>query len=38
VIEVVQSGSPCIIRLSDHKLCFRQGEAFHVLVSVGESR
>jgi ferrous iron transport protein A len=34
VIEVVQSGSPCIIRLAGHKLCFRQGEGFHVLVSV----
>jgi Fe2+ transport system protein FeoA len=38
VLEVVQSGTPCIIRLSDHKLCFRRGETFHVLVSVGEAR
>jgi Fe2+ transport system protein FeoA len=38
VLEVVQSGTPCIIRLSDHKLCFRHGEGFHVLVNVGEHR
>jgi Fe2+ transport system protein FeoA len=37
VLEIVQSGSPCIIRVADHKLCFRQGEGFHVLVSVGEA-
>jgi Fe2+ transport system protein FeoA len=35
VVEIVQSGSPCIIRLAGHKLCFRQGEGFHVLVNVG---
>jgi Fe2+ transport system protein FeoA len=38
VLEVIQSGSPCIVRLSEHKLCFRQGETFHVLVTVGEAR
>lgn len=31
-IEMVQSGSPCIIRVNGHKLCFREGEALSVLV------
>lgn len=31
-IEVVQAGSPCIIRVAGHKLCFRDGEALSVLV------
>jgi Fe2+ transport system protein FeoA len=31
-VEMVQSGSPCIIRMSGHKLCFRQNEALNVLV------
>jgi hypothetical protein len=35
VIEMVQAGTPCIVRLSGHKLCFRQGEAFNVLVRTG---
>ena len=32
-VEMVQSGSPCIIRLGGHKLCFRGDEAFAVLVT-----
>jgi Fe2+ transport system protein FeoA len=31
-IEVVQSGSPCIIRLNGHRLCFRDCETMGVLV------
>lgn len=31
-VEVVQAGSPCIVRVSGHKLCFRDGEACDVLV------
>ena len=31
-IEMVQSGSPCIIRLSGHKLCFRADDLLSVLV------
>jgi ferrous iron transport protein A len=31
-IEMVQSGLPCIIKLSGHKLCFRSSEACNVLV------
>lgn len=34
-IEMVSPGSPCIIRLSGHKLCFRDGEALGVLVRPG---
>jgi ferrous iron transport protein A len=31
-IEMVQSGSPCIVRLADKKLCFRSDELLRVLV------
>jgi Fe2+ transport system protein FeoA len=31
-IEMVQPGSPCIIRLGAHKLCFRADELTRVLV------
>jgi Fe2+ transport system protein FeoA len=31
-VEMLQSGSPCIIRTSGSKLCFRPSEALHVLV------
>jgi ferrous iron transport protein A len=35
-VEMVQSGSPCIIQLAGHKLCFRANEALHVLVQPGD--
>lgn len=35
-VEMVQSGSPCIIRLDGTKLCFRESEAFSVLVKAGD--
>ncbi len=35
-VEMVRSGSPCIIRLSGCKLCFRQCDKFRVLVRPGE--
>ncbi|MGD9722176.1 MAG: ferrous iron transport protein A [Pirellulales bacterium] len=34
-IEMVQGGSPCIIRLSGQKLCFRADDLVHVLVRRG---
>ncbi len=34
-IEMIQPGSPCIIRLRDQKLCFRQDELMNVLVRAG---
>jgi Fe2+ transport system protein FeoA len=34
-VEMVQSGSPCIIRLAGHKLCFRADELLSVLVRRG---
>jgi Fe2+ transport system protein FeoA len=34
-IEMMQAGSPCIIRLDGHKLCFRDDEATRVLVEMG---
>ena len=37
-VEIVQSGAPCIIRLAGHKLCFRDGDAFRVLVHMREAR
>lgn len=36
-VEMVQPGSPCIIRLNGHKLCFRADEAMRVLVQLGEA-
>ncbi len=35
-VEMVQSGSPCIIRIDGTKLCFRENEAFSVLVKAGD--
>lgn len=34
-IEMLQPGSPCIVRLAGHKLCFRGNEATNVLVRAG---
>jgi ferrous iron transport protein A len=31
-VEMLRSGSPCIIRLDGHRLCFRDGELLRVLV------
>jgi ferrous iron transport protein A len=36
-VEMVQAGSPCIIRLGGAKLCFRDNEAFQVLVQIGDA-
>lgn len=33
-LEMVQSGTPCIVRLGATKLCFRDGELCSVLVAV----
>jgi Fe2+ transport system protein FeoA len=34
-IEVVQSGTPCIVRIGGSKLCLREGADVTVLVSRG---
>ncbi len=34
-IEMVQAGSPCIVRIDGQKLCFRCTELFNVLVRTG---
>lgn len=34
-VQMVRPGSPCIIRLDGHKLCFRPDEATSVLVRPG---
>ena len=34
-IEMVQHGSPCIVRLAGQKLCLRADQLFHVLVRLG---
>jgi ferrous iron transport protein A len=34
-VEMVQQGSPCIIRLGGNKLCFRSDELMQVLVRPG---
>jgi ferrous iron transport protein A len=37
-VEMIQPGSPCIIRTpSDQRLCFRDTEMFGILVRQGES-
>ena len=36
-IEMLQSGSPCIVRLSGQKLCFRADDLLRVLVHRGAS-
>ena len=36
-VELVQSGSPCIIRLGGCKLCIRESELLQVLVRLGEA-
>lgn len=35
-VEMVQAGSPCIIKLNGTKLCFRDCDALSVLVRLGE--
>lgn len=35
-VEMVQSGSPCIIKLDGAKFCFRDCDALSVLVRLGE--
>jgi len=37
-IEMLQSGSPCIIRLAGQKLCFRADDLLSVLVRCGAAR
>jgi Fe2+ transport system protein FeoA len=37
LVEMVQPGSPCIVRLSGQRLCFRHSESIGVLVRVPES-
>ncbi|MBS0210926.1 MAG: ferrous iron transport protein A [Planctomycetes bacterium] len=37
-VEMVQQGSPCIIRLGGQKLCFRNDELIQVLVRPGTER
>lgn len=36
-VEVVQSGSPCIVRLGTKKMCFRSAEVLGILVRTGDS-
>lgn len=36
-VEMIQAGSPCIINLAGTKLCFRDNEAFRVLVRLGDA-
>ena len=38
VIEMVQPGSPCIVSLAGHRLCFRKNETVGILVRMGVTR
>ena len=31
-IEMLQSGTPCIVRVADQRLCFRDADLFSILV------
>jgi Fe2+ transport system protein FeoA len=33
IVEMVQTGSPCIVRLGGNKLCFRADELVSILVA-----
>lgn len=35
VIEMLQPGSPCIVRLAGQKLCFRESDTLGILVRPG---
>jgi Fe2+ transport system protein FeoA len=35
-VELVQAGSPCIVKLDGARLAFRDNEAIQVLVRLGE--
>ncbi len=37
-IEMLQPGSPCIVALAGHRLCFRQNDAVGILVRAGVAR
>ena len=34
-IEMIQPGSPCIVRVDQRKLCFRDADVFRILVRPG---
>ncbi len=34
-VQVVQAGSPCILRLGTKRLCFREADLLQVLVTTG---
>lgn len=35
MVEMVQAGSPCIVRLAGNKLCFRDSDGLNILVKLG---
>lgn len=35
MVEVVQAGSPCILRLGTKRLCFREADLLQVMVASG---
>ncbi|HTM54939.1 MAG TPA: FeoA family protein [Pirellulales bacterium] len=37
-VEMVQRGTPCVIRLDGQKLCFRSDDVLQVLVKPGAAR
>lgn len=34
-VEIVQAGSPCILKLGSKRLCFREADLLQVLVTTG---
>jgi Fe2+ transport system protein FeoA len=37
-VEMVQAGTPCIVRLDGHKLCLRADELASVMVTLREAK
>lgn len=35
MVEMLQPGIPCIVRVADQKLCFRDADLFNVIVRPG---
>lgn len=33
-LEIIRSGAPCIVRVNDSKLCFRDDDALRVMVRI----
>ena len=37
IVEMIQPGSPCIVRMAGQKFCFRESDSMGILVRAGVS-